>query len=281
MAVSKVTLNGTTLMDATSATATASEIISPYTAMTADGVMTTGTGSSGSGWTADGIADGSEPNGAITITYNGTIKNYAFAGCTGITSINAPNLTRLAERAFEGCTNLTSVSLPSVTGGGSYVFRNCSSLTSIILPSMTSTGGNFFNSSSIPIIVYPNVTKISINGINSWTGHTVDLGSTCTALDGYAFNSSANLSTLILRRSTAIVTMGNLSAMSSTKFKSGGEGGTIYIPKALYDHLGDGTALDYKSASNWSTFEGYGTITWAKIEGSYYETHYADGTPIS
>ena len=46
-AVSKVTLNGTTLMDATSATASANEIISPYTAMTADGVMTTGTASGG------------------------------------------------------------------------------------------------------------------------------------------------------------------------------------------------------------------------------------------
>lgn len=46
-AVSKVTLNGTTLMDATTATASASEIISPYTAMTADGVMTTGTASGG------------------------------------------------------------------------------------------------------------------------------------------------------------------------------------------------------------------------------------------
>jgi hypothetical protein len=41
-AVSKVTLNGQTLMDATTATASANEIISPYTAMTADGVMTTG-----------------------------------------------------------------------------------------------------------------------------------------------------------------------------------------------------------------------------------------------
>lgn len=237
--------------------------------------------SGGGGWTTDGIADGSEPNGAITITNNGTIRAYAFVDCTGITSINAPNLTKLAERAFAGCTNLASVSLPNVNGGGTYVFMNCTSLPSIILPGMTSTGGNFFNSSSIPIIVYPNVTKISINGINSWSGHTVDLGSTCTALDGYAFNSSANLNTLILRRSTAIVTMGNLNAMSSTKFKSGGAGGTIYIPKALYDHLGDGTALDYKSASNWSTYEGYGTITWAKIEGSIYENAYADGTPIS
>lgn len=48
-------------------------------------------------------------------------------------------------------------------------------------------------------------------------------------------------------------------------------GGTIYIPKVLYDHLGDGTSLDYKAATNWSTVDGYGAITWAKIEGSAYE----------
>lgn len=40
--VSKVILNGSTLMDATTATATADKIMSPYTAMTADGILTTG-----------------------------------------------------------------------------------------------------------------------------------------------------------------------------------------------------------------------------------------------
>ena len=48
-AVNKVTLNGETLIDATTATASANEIILPYTAMTADGVMTTGTASGGGG----------------------------------------------------------------------------------------------------------------------------------------------------------------------------------------------------------------------------------------
>ena len=54
MAYSKVILNGTAIMDATTATAVAADITSPKTAMLADGVMTTGTGSGGSGgstWT--------------------------------------------------------------------------------------------------------------------------------------------------------------------------------------------------------------------------------------
>lgn len=48
MAISKVILNGVTQMDATIATATAADIIAPMTAMLADGVVTTGTGSGGS-----------------------------------------------------------------------------------------------------------------------------------------------------------------------------------------------------------------------------------------
>ena len=65
--------------------------------------------------------------------------------------------------------------------------------------------------------------------------------------------------------------MANTNAFNSTPFASGGTGGTIYIPETLYNHLGDGTALDYKSATNWSVIDAYGTITWAKIEGSPYE----------
>lgn len=78
------------------------------------------------------------------------------------------------------------------------------------------------------------------------------------------------LDTLVLD-APFICTMSGVAAMNDTKFESGGDGGTIYIPKSLYDHLGDGTALDYKSATNWSALDGYGTVTWAQIEGSEYE----------
>lgn len=66
-AVSKVILNGTTLMDVTSATATANKIIAPYTAMTADGVMTTGTASGGGGITEP------EEKDVDFIDYDGTL----------------------------------------------------------------------------------------------------------------------------------------------------------------------------------------------------------------
>jgi len=36
--------------------------------------------------------------------------------------------------------------------------------------------------------------------------------------------------------------------------------------------------LDYKSATNWSVVDGWGTITWSNIYGSPYESKYVDGT---
>lgn len=106
-----------------------------------------------------------------------------------------------------------------------------------------------------------------------------DFGSTTTGIGNNAFNGNSNLKTLILRR-TSIVSCSN-SSFTGTPAASGGSGMTIYIPQVLYDHLGDGTSNDYKSATNWSTWNGYGKITWAKIEGSQYENYYADGTPIT
>lgn len=122
-----------------------------------------------------------------------------------------------------------------------------------------------------------------------FTGFTASLGSSssafvdrCTALTTFdapmsgihtsQFTNCSALDTLILRKSSSICTLASTTALNHTKFKSGGAGGTIYIPEVLYNHLGDGTSLDYKSATNWATYDGYGTITWAKIEGSAYES---------
>ena len=94
-----------------------------------------------------------------------------------------------------------------------------------------------------------------------------------------AFTQCTQLSALVLRKGT-VAGLASTDAFVSTPFGSGGAGGTVYIPQALYDRLGDGSALDYQADTNWSAINGYGTVTWAPIEGSVYETRYADGTPI-
>ena len=186
----------------------------------------------------------------------------AFRGNTHITSINLPNVTTTAvniDSLFQGCSSLTSLFLPklsSVYNSGNGLCMNCD-LRTVALPSYTGElGQNVFYQNR-------NLTAIDI----------------CASKIKNNFANGCSVLTTLVLRSTSIMVLDNVGAFANTPFKSGGTGGTIYIPKALYDALGTGTN-DYKAASNWSTVDGYGTITWAAIEGSYYETHYADGTTI-
>ncbi len=65
-----------------------------------------------------------------TVTYNGitypvtSIGDYAFSGCSGLTSVDIPNsVTNIGNAAFSNCSNLTSVTIPnSVTSIGGSAF---------------------------------------------------------------------------------------------------------------------------------------------------------------
>lgn len=157
-------------------------------------------------------------------------------------------------------------------------FAYCPSLVNAIFPACTNTQntntGNQFQGSAVQNIVLPAFSSgIPINFAQGASSLKVaDIG-VATSITTKAFSGCTHFDILILRRTDALCSLGNTNGVAeNTPFKNGGAGGTIYIPKALYDHLGDGTALDYQSATNWSTVYGYGTITWAKIEGSAYES---------
>ena len=78
------------------------------------------------------------------------IGNYAFDGCSGLTSVTIPNsVTEIGNRAFYGCSGLTSVTIPnSVTSIGYSAFAGCSGLTSVEIPDdVTCIGSGAFDSS--------------------------------------------------------------------------------------------------------------------------------------
>ena len=56
-----------------------------------------------------------------------SIGDYAFSGCTGLTSVSIPSsVTSIGSSAFSYCYSLTSVSIPSsVTSISNYAFSNC------------------------------------------------------------------------------------------------------------------------------------------------------------
>lgn len=197
-----------------------------------------------------------------------------------LTSFSNSEITKIGRMAFSDFTTLTNVSLPNLVSVGYNGFSSCSNLIQYDIPNVTTLDyGAFSNCYKLPHLVFPKVNTIPYGCFTSCRGASAgDFGATSIA--GNAFRSCERMNILILRSKT-LVPIGGSDTFANTPFYSGKAGGTIYIPKMLYDHLGDGSAQDYKAATNWATYDGYGTITWAPIEGSIYETQYADGTPIT
>lgn len=94
-----------------------------------------------------------------------SIGDYAFEGCTSLTSVTIGNgVISIGESAFEGCTSLTSITIPdSVTSISDSAFLNCTSLTCITIPdSVTSIGWSAFSGcTSLTNVTIPDsVTEI-------------------------------------------------------------------------------------------------------------------------
>lgn len=219
------------------------------------------------GYTLADIVEGTAPSGVVDITgiqfgVNG-LYMYSLAYRPNITRVigtaSLGTSSHLMSYTLSNCIGLTSANLHLTVSYVTALFQGCVNLNTVVLViDGTNNAINTFSGCSSLEIVDLNANKI---------GPTT-------------FYNNSSLQTIILR-SESITTLGNINAFNGSTFASGGSGGTIYIPEVLYDHLGDGGSYDYKVATNWSTIDGYGTITWAQIEGSIYETQYADGTPIT
>ncbi len=92
------------------------------------------------------------------------IGNFAFNNCSSLTDVTIPDAITIGENAFSYCTSLTNVSIPdTVTEIGQSAFRNCSSLTNITIPSNVKriNDGTFNNCIALKNIAIPdNITNI-------------------------------------------------------------------------------------------------------------------------
>lgn len=264
--------------------------------------LTVNVSGGGGGFTIDEVCDrdvaAQGSNWDLVIPTATRIPPYYFGRGT-MKSVSAPNVKYFTHYrtdkvgdgsfVFEACTSLQTAYFPELISAGvetnsnGYQFSGCTSLTHFHAPKCSWANHMFDGCTSLTNIAlgYGRSTKTEMRSyMFRWCTSlvAVDLSNVSKLNSNLLRDSSA---TVLILRDAEIVTCGSMYVFDNSVFKNGGTGGTIYIPKSLYNHLGDGGSYDYKSATNWATYDGYGTITWAQIEGSIYETQYADGTSIS
>ncbi len=169
-----------------------------------------------------------------------SIGNYAFGGCSSLTSVTIPDsVTIIGADAFGICSSLESVTIPdSVTIIGAGAFGDCSSLTSVTIPdSVTIIGGSaFYGCSSLTNITISNgVTSIgegAFYGCHSLTSVTIP--DSVTSIGDYAF---------IYCRSLESITISN-------SVTSIGEGAFQYCSDLVIYGYTDSTAETYASEND-------------------------------
>lgn len=213
------------------------------------------------------------------ITINTNIGAYAFYN-SDVESV-VMNCATIGANAFDACASLKNAEF-NYTGTGTptianNLFLNCSNLESFKHPYTANIGSNTFQNCSQlgPFFV------INCGGV--WTSafqncaklQAIDFGPRLAG-SGLSrpsmFYGCSILKTLILRGTTNIWEISNTNAFTNTPFASGKSGSTLYVPQALI--------TTYQEATNWSTILAYENNQILPIEGSIYETQYADGTPI-
>ena len=219
--------------------------------------------SGGGGISADDIATGNVTH--INLTGTTISQDYAFAYLP-IQTISAPNLTTLSNaHAFSYCRKLGTIIFPELTTM-SYQWSG----------NFSYAGGTDLSTTNA-ILVFP---KLNFGTARSTFDRgrfkKIDLGPTVTNLPNDTFYHNTGQQTvevLILRKADGVVTASNSDGLIGLR--------DVYIPKTMYDHLGDNTAMDYQAATNWATRFANGYITFHSIAGSAYDGYWADGTPIS
>ena len=232
-----------------------------------------------------------------------SIRSYGLAYMTTLTSVSFPNLQTINSYAFYNDYNLEMEGwqFPHAKTIGNYAFRYCYGLTGdVVLPTTVTSIGQYSFANCDAMETFRADGAISTLGTYTFNGasghvmqvreiHMPNLGTgialnlnfgnataanACQHLEvcdigkakSIAANTFANcykLQTLIMRR-TSVTTLANVSAFLNTPLRGRNSlTAKIYVPQDLIE--------TYKSASVWTTINGYGYVEWLPIEGSEWE----------
>lgn len=132
------------------------------------------------------------------------IGQFAFSGCTGLTSIAIPNgATVIGQFAFFGCTALTSVAISDgVKEIGKSAFENCAALTSIIIPNSITVIADYMfrDCAGLTSIAIPDgVTEIGQSAFSGCTGLTnITIPGSVTKIGDSAFSGCMALTSVAI-----------------------------------------------------------------------------------
>ena len=147
----------------------------------------------------------------VYTSYNDKLGDYAFYGCSGLTSLTIPSsVTSIGNEAFHGCCGLTSLVIPSgVTSIGDEAFHGCCGLTSLVIPSgVTSIGDEAFYGCSglINLTIPSSVTRIGWSAFEGCSGLTsLVIPSSVTWISGEAFSGCSGLTSLVIPSSVTSI----------------------------------------------------------------------------
>ena len=168
-------------------------------------------------------------------TSNDKLGDYAFYGCSGLTSLTIPSsVTSIGWSAFSGCSGLTSLTIPSsVTMISGEVFSGCSGLTSLVIPSSVTliSRSAFSGCSALTSLTIPSsVTSIGWSAFSGCSGLTsLTIPSCVTSIGGGAFYGCSGLTSIYVYTK-------KLPELGYNVFNGcDAKNCTVYVPKGTYD----------------------------------------------